>query len=409
MTMEPSVLQPFPSDQDATGRSFGDPELEALRQVLASGTLTSTRGRQVRGLEKDFGELLGVPHAVACASGTAAIHAAVAALQFEPGDEVITSPITDMGAIAPILCQGLIPVFADVDPRTCNVTPDSVEARISPRTRAVIATHLFGNPCDMTGLLRVAARHDLRIVEDCSQAYLARHSGQAVGTFGDFGVFSLQQGKHITCGEGGLIVTRDEVLARRARTYVNKAWDYADPSPDHRFLAVNYRMTELQGAVARAQLRRLPDFVRHRRERAAELGASLAGLAGVALPVTQPGDEHAYWRYTLRIDEAVHRGGAVAMAALLAKRGISAAARYIKKPAFECEMFRRRQTFGSSGWPLTLADPAALDYRRERFPGVYEGLERVVVLPWNERIGPAHVQALSAAIRACLADMARDA
>jgi len=406
MDSSTSVQHPFPSDQDASGRSFGDAELDLLRQVLASGTLTSTKGRWVRRLEEAFAASLDAAHAVASSSGTAALHAAIAALDPEPGDEIVTTPITDMGALAPILYQGAIPVFADVDAASCNVTAATLGARLSDRTRAIIVTHLFGNPCDMRPIMALASRHGVPVIEDCAQAFLAADHGRAVGTIGSIGIFSLQQGKHITCGEGGLAVTADAALARRMRTFVNKAWDYADPNPDHRSLALNYRMTELQGAVALAQLERLPEFVEVRRQRAAQLSAALEGLPGIAGPRAHPNASHSYWRYALQVDGSVHAGGPVALGRALAARGISTAPRYIKKPAFECEVFREQRTFGSSRWPFTLAREEALDWRRERFPGVYAGLDGIVVLPWNERLMPAHVDRVATAIREALAETA---
>src|SRR5436309_1646236 len=174
----------LPSDQDHTGRDFGAEELALLRQVLDSGTLNCTKGTQVKAFERAFAALHHVREARAVTSGTAAIHTAIAAIDPEPGDEIITTPITDMGAIAPILYQQAIPIFADVDPETLNVTPDTVAARITPRTRAIIATHLFGNPCDVVGIQRVAEAHGIPVIEDCAQAYLATQHERFVGTIG---------------------------------------------------------------------------------------------------------------------------------------------------------------------------------------------------------------------------------
>ena len=389
----------LPSDQAASGRSLGNEELALLAEVLERGILTSTRGTCVRQLEEEFAALLGVHHVVACSSGSAAMHAAIAAIDPEPGEEIITTPITDMGAIAPILAQGAIPVFADVDPATCNVTAGTVAARIGERTRGIIATHLFGNPCDMAPVMALASHHGVPVIEDCAQAYLARDAGRIAGTIGDIAIFSLQQGKHMTCGEGGLVATRDAALAHRVRLFVNKGWDYGSPSPDHGFLAPNYRMSELQGAVALAQLRKLPRLVEQRRQRARELSVALAGIPGLALPAVRADAEHAYWRYALRVDPAVHEGGAVQLGARLAERGISANARYIRKPAFECGLFRQQKTFGQSRWPFTLATPEALDHDPARFPGAYAGLADIVVLPWNERLSGEDVAALALEIR----------
>jgi perosamine synthetase len=399
----------LPSDQDASGRSFGEAELALLAEVLRGGALTSTKGTVVRTLERRFAEMVGAPHAWACSSGTAAFHAAVAAVDPEPGDEIVTSPITDMGALTPILYQGAIPVFADVDPATCNVTAGTIAPALSERTRAIVVTHLFGNPCDMGPILDLARSRGIPVIEDCAQAFLARDRGRTVGTIGAIGVFSLQQGKHVTCGEGGLVVTRDEALARRMFLFINKAWGYGDPDPDHTFLALNSRLSELQGAVALAQLPRLDSFVDRRIDNALRLTASLDGLAGIAPPAVRPGSVHSYWRYCLRIDPGVLPGGAVALGARLKARGIAAAPRYIQKPAFECEVFRRQRTFGASRWPFTLARPEALDYRRSRFPGVYEALDEILVLPWNERFEAEHVDFLAEAIHEGADELAREA
>src|SRR5215470_7810808 len=188
----------LPSDADHTGRDLGDDEIALLREVLDSGTLNCTRGTQVKAFEREFAERYGAPHARAVSSGTAACHTAIAAIDPEPGDEIITTPITDMGAIAPILYQQAVPVFADVDAVSLNVTPESVAARITPRTRAIIATHLFGNPCDVIGIKAVADAHGIPVIEDCAQAYLATQDGRLVGTIGAIGAFSLQRSEEHT-------------------------------------------------------------------------------------------------------------------------------------------------------------------------------------------------------------------
>ena len=168
----------LPSDQDASGRTLGEEEIAAVSAALRSGTLTSTKGTHVAALESRFAAMMGVKHAYACSSGTAAIHCAIAALDPEPGDEIITTPITDMGALTPILYQGAIPVFADVDPLTCNVTAATIEARISERTKAIVVTHLFGNPCEIDEIVALAQRRNIPVIEDCAQAFLAAYKGQ---------------------------------------------------------------------------------------------------------------------------------------------------------------------------------------------------------------------------------------
>src|SRR5437762_5810081 len=161
----------LPSDADRTGRDLGAEELALLREVIESGTLNCTKGTRVKAFEKAFAERYGVPHARAVTSGTAAIHTAIAAIDPEPGDEIITTPITDMGAIAPILYQQAIPIFADVDPVSLNVTVETVNAQITPRTRAIIATHPFGNACDVVGIRPPSAARNVPDTEACALAY----------------------------------------------------------------------------------------------------------------------------------------------------------------------------------------------------------------------------------------------
>jgi dTDP-4-amino-4,6-dideoxygalactose transaminase len=398
----------LPSDQDASGRTLGEEEVSLLAEAIQSGTLTSTKGTFVKALEKRFAETLGVRHAHACSSGTSAVHTAVAAIDPEPGDEVVTTPITDMGALTPILYQGAIPVFADVDPETCNVTAETIEARLSGRTRAIIVTHLFGNPCDMEDILALVGSRGLPVIEDCAQAFGARYDGRPVGTMGAVGCFSLQQGKHITTGEGGLVVTDDDALARRMFLFINKGWGYGDAAPDHYFLALNYRMSELQGAVAVGQLPKLEGCVWDRITAAEGLTERLQGLPGVETPRVLPKGLHTYWKYCLRVDGGVLPGGAVGLGKLLKERGIACAPRYIQKPAFMCEVFQKQRTFGESRFPFTLARPEALNYDRSRFPGTFEALAGALVLPWNERYTEGHVDYIAEAIHQAVDRLSRE-
>jgi perosamine synthetase len=385
----------WPSDQDGSGRTLGADELELLTQVIQSGTLTSTTGSQTAALEREFSQIVGAAFAIACSSGTAAIHAAIASLDLEPGDEVVTTAVTDIGAITPILFQGAIPVFADVDPDTCLVTADTIARCLSNRTRAIIVTHLFGHPCAMGPIMQLADANRLPVIEDCAQAYLARCQGRLVGTFGALACFSLQQGKHVTAGEGGLLVTNNGSLARRARLFVNKAWPYGEAQPDHEFLALNYRLSELQAAVARAQLTKLAHFVDRRVAAAKRLTGHLDAEDGLGVPVDQPGSEPSYWRYCVRVDDAHVPGGPDALAPRLRAHGVAAGARYIRKPAFACQVIAEQRTFGSSRFPFNLAREEAVDYSPQRFPGTALALRRMLVLPWNEKITERDVDILA--------------
>jgi len=393
------LVMDLPSDQDASGRSFDEEEANLLRQVLESGALTSTKGQFVQRFEERFSELYGARHALACASGSAAVHCAVAAIDPEPGEEVVTTAVTDMGALTPILYQGAIPVFADICPNSFNVTADTIADVLSPRTRAIIVTHLFGCPADMAAIRGLADAKGVPVIEDCAQSFLAEAGGVRVGTTGAVGCFSLQQGKHITTGEGGVLTINDPELYRRIKLFINKAWGYGDPKPDHYFLAPNYRLSELQGAVALAQIEKLPHNLSVRRRNADLLSGLLADTPGLGLPIVPSGDRHAYWRYCMTVDPEVISGGPVALAGELRKQNIFSAPRYIQKPAFECAVFRDQKTFGGSRWPFTLARQQALDYDRERFSGTYQALERILVVPWNERYTADHVRYIARSIK----------
>ena len=161
----------LPSDADHTGRDLGQEELELLKKVIDSGTLNCTKGTAVKEFEKQFAAKLGVDFCRTTTSGTASIHTAIAAIDPEPGDEIITTPITDMGALTPIIYQTAIPIFADVDPLTYNVTAETIAPKITRRTKAIMVTHLFGNPCDMDPIMDLAKQHNLPVIEDACQAY----------------------------------------------------------------------------------------------------------------------------------------------------------------------------------------------------------------------------------------------
>ena len=183
--------------------------------------------------------------------------------------------------------------------------------------------------------------------------------------------------------------------------FINKAWGYGDPNPDHYFLALNGRMSELCGAVAAAQLDKLDGVVAARSNAAAYLTEKLQGIPGVETPWTDPRAVHTYWKYCLRIDSNRIAGGAPGIAKPLKERGIASAPRYIQKPAFQCQVIRDHKTFGQSKWPFTLARPEAIDYRIEKFPGTFQALEQILVLPWTEKYEQQHLDYLAFAVREC--------
>ncbi len=392
----------LPSDGDYSGRNLGEEELAILRRVIDSGTLNCTKGTVVKEFEKRFAQKYGVKFCRTTTSGTASIHTAIAAIDPEPGDEIITSPITDMGAISPIIYQTAIPIFADVDPFTYNVTGETIARNITKRTKAIIVTHLFGNPCEMDPIMDLAGAYNLPVIEDSCQSYLATYKEKLVGTIGNIGCFSLQQGKHMTTGEGGIVISRDPQYMRRMWLFVDKAWGYGDPNPDHYFLAPNYRMTELQGGVALAQLDKVEGVVESRIRMARMLAEMISNLPGVSPPRITPFSKHVYWKYPLRIDDAVIQGGVDQFAGKLKEKGISSVPRYIRKPVFLCEVLRDKKTFGNSRFPFDgehRKNDSPVIYDPKNYPGTIDALSHVVVLPWNEFYTEQHVYYIAENIR----------
>lgn len=392
----------LPTDSNTSGRDLGKEELALLKEVIESGTLNATKGTMVKRFANKFAKEYGVPFAYAATSGTASLHTAIAVINPDPGDEIITTPITDMGAIAPILYQNAIPVFADVDPITLNVTAECIEPRITKRTRAIMVTHLFGKPAEISPIMALSKKYNIPVIEDCCQAYFATYKGKNVGTIGDIGCFSLQQGKHMTTGEGGMVITKDPNLERRIRLFIDKAWGYGDAKPDHYFLALNYRMTELQGAVALAQLGKVKDVVKKRRATALALTERLNGIPGITLPESDKDNVHVFWKYPLVINTDFFSVDVVGFSAALKEKGIFSAPRYIQKPAFMCEVLKDKKTYGKSRCPydcFARRGEKEIVYDTGEYPGAMKALERVLVLPWNEFYTTEHVDYIAKNIK----------
>lgn len=286
--------------------SIGAEEKEAALRVLDSGRLSQfigawhedfLGGPEVRQFEQEWATRFGATHAVTVNSATSGLYAAVGACGLGPGDEVIVSPYTmSASAVTPVI-YGAVPVFADIDEETFCITPESIAARLTRRTKAVIVVHLFGHPADMDGIMAVARDHGLAVIEDCAQAPLAEYKGRRVGTIGDLGVFSLNYNKHVHTGEGGVVVTNDPMLAERLQLIRNHGEEVVEGKATTDITNIygfNYRLTELQAAIGRTQLAKLPALVEARVERAAWLANRLSALPGIVPPVVKPGCTHSY-------------------------------------------------------------------------------------------------------------------
>lgn len=382
-----------------SGERFGEEEIKLLTEVIRSQKLNCNVGTRVKEFARAFADYMGMKHGVMVTSGTAAIHVALGAVNLNPGDEVITSPITDMGTIYPILAQNAVPIFADLDPDTLCMDPVDVERRITSRTRVILPVHLAGNACNMDGILRVAERHGLYVVEDCAQSFNAKFKGRKVGTMGHLGCFSLNQYKHISCGDGGVTVTNDDRLAERAVLFSDKAWPRQGDRRDHLFLAPNYRVTELQAAVALAQLKKLDRITNTRRDMGNLLTSLIADAPGVRVPKVYPGGECTYWFYWFRVDAAVRDEFARALTA----EGLPASAGYTPKPVYLYDVLREKKTYGNSHFPFGYApfrDPAnEIEYKEGLCPVTEQVLKEMIRIGLNEFWTEQHVHDAARAIQ----------
>jgi dTDP-4-amino-4,6-dideoxygalactose transaminase len=299
----------------------GEEEKRAVLEVLESGQLA--QGSRTEAFERAFAAYIGTTHAVAVNSGTAALIVALQAAGVGAGDEVITSPFSFIATATSIIACGAKPVFVDVDPFDLNLDPALIEAAITPRTKAVMPVHLYGHPARITEIQQICERHGLALVEDAAQAHGAEHQGRRVGTFGA-GCFSFYPTKNMTTGEGGIITTNDDGIAKAARIIRNHG---QERRYYHEHFGLNWRMTDLSAAIGLVQLGHLEDWNRARIANAEALTARIKQLelppGSVTTPPARPGDRHVYHQYTVRI--ARDRDG---VQARLQERGVGSAIHY---------------------------------------------------------------------------------
>ncbi len=280
-------------------RAIKDEIDRAVLDVLAAGVYIN--GPNVRALEDEIARYAGTQHAVALNSGTDALHLALRALDIGPGDEVITTPFTFVATTEAIGMVGATPVFADIDPRTFNLDPSSIERAVTPRTRAILPVHLYGLMSGMDEVLAIAGRHGLPVVEDCAQAIGAQWEGRPAGSIGTIGCFSFFPSKNLGAyGDGGMLVTDDAEIAahvKRLRAHGAAVKYYHDE------LGVNSRLDEIQAAILRVKLRHLDEWIDARRASAARYSSSLNKLSGVETPSAPASSRHVYHQYTVRVGE----------------------------------------------------------------------------------------------------------
>jgi len=371
-----------------------DDDIAAVVRILEKGEFWGRRSPEVQAFEEEYARTIGVRYCVAMGSGTAALHAAVEASGVLPGDEVLVPALSFLASATAILHQLGIPVFVDIDPVTFNLDPARIEERITARTRAIMAVHLHGLPCDMDAIRQIARRRNLVVIEDAAQAQIAEYHGRKVGSLGDMAGISIMPVKNLaTCGEGGLFVTND--LAYRNKADMLKMFgESLDEGESHGrqynalTLGYNYRFNPVQAAFARTQLRRLPQYTETIVANAEHLTAQLGEIPGVVPPLVPTGRTHVYHHYRVTFDPSAAGidlpAGVFRQAVMdaMAAEGVPLRL-YQTTPLPGQVLFQRREGFGYGiPWSLPQADPRATarGYAIEDFPSTLRVLESTAIV-----------------------------
>ncbi len=345
-------------------RTIGEEEKRAVMAVLDDGVLSQFLGTwspdfyggpRVQTLERAWEAYFDVSHAVSLNSATSGLNAAVGAAGVGPGDEVIVSPYTMAASATAALVYGCIPVFADIDPDTFCLSPKSIRECITPQTRAIIVVDIFGHPAEMNEIMQIAREHDLIVIEDSAQAPGATYHAKYAGTLADMGVFSLNYHKTIHCGEGGIVVTNDDDLAERLRLIRNHAEVVVKNKGVTNLVNMvgfNYRMTEIEAAIASEQLKKLEGLLASRVAAADFLTRQLSGLPGITPPLVRPSVRHGYYFYAIKYDAAQTGVSRERFAAALSAEGLPLGLGYVK-PIYLEPLYQERIAYGKDGFPFT--------------------------------------------------------
>lgn len=339
-------------------------------------------------------------HVVTCSSGTAALHISVAAAGIGPGDEVITTPITDIGTVTGILFQQGVPVFADVGAATYNLDVKSVERCITPRTRAIIAVHLAGTPCDLAGLKALADRHKLVLIEDCAQAWGAKYRGETVGRIGHVTCHSLMDSKHIGAGDGGVVASSDPKIGPALLKFSDKG---NERSPGYTWdktavLASNYRMSELQAAFAAVQLERLEGIAAQRAALGRILIEEISGLPGVVPPALDAADRGTFWFFYFRLQWEKFSCNRAEFTEALRAEGVACAAGYIPVPMYKLPYFQQHNFFAGR-WPVRELGLTTMDYTKVNCAEAEAVLATGIQCTLHEAMDEAYIREVGAAVR----------
>lgn len=354
-------------------RVIGKEEEEAVVKVLRSGILSKYLGSwsddfyggpQVQGLEKEWAEYFGVKHAISVNSATSGLYCAAGAIGLNPEDEVIVSPYTMSASATAPLVYNAIPVFADIEEDYYCLDANSIEKKVTDKTKAIIVVDIFGQPYHAEKINEIAQKHNLYVIEDAAQAPGAKYKGKFAGTLGDIGVYSLNYHKHIHCGEGGIVVTDDDALAERIRLIRNHAEAVVAAKGEtnlNNMIGFNYRMTEIEAAIAREQLKKLEPLIKERQANVSFLEERLKELPILEMPKKREGCEHAYYVHPIKFrkniagitrESFVEAVKAELMPIELREaEGVSIGCGYVK-PLYWQPIFQEKRAYGETGYPL---------------------------------------------------------
>lgn len=377
---------------------WGDEEAKQLVSVISQDSLFYWKGPQTALFTKRFQEHYPFKYVMPCSSGTAALHIAVAAAGIKPGDEIITAPITDIGTVIGTIFQQAVPVFADLEPHTYNLDPADVERRITPKTKAIIAVHLAGNPCRMEELKNLCTKHKLILIEDCAQAWGAKYRGKTIGTMGDIACFSLQQAKHITTGDGGVVASNHEKIGPLLQLFGDKGFDRTNPTAPTELFGTNYRMSELAAAFGAAQLLRLENIAETRSKLAGVLTSEIKDLPGITVPRIEKADRCTFWLYMLRVVPGKLNCTREEFVKALQAEGVGCSAGYIPELIYEKPIFQKHSFFNGS-WPVKQAGLTEMDYTRVKCPEASRILETCVRISFHEGMNEGYIREVGAATR----------
>ncbi|NLG52646.1 MAG: hypothetical protein GX541_01515 [Clostridiales bacterium] len=386
---------------------FGAEEKNAANRVfdeaIARGQAPGYGGAEEEALCREFSEMLGGGYADAVSSGTAAVYIALKALDIEPFSEIISGPITDPGGLMPIVMLNCVPIIADSEKDSFNISLESIKSLVTERTRAIVVAHIAGEPADIENIVKFAHERGIYVVEDCAQAHGAKINGKPVGTFGDTAAFSMMFGKH-TCtgGQGGLVFTKSEELYWKVRQSSDRGKPFGLPAGSTNCVAtLNYNLDEVGCAIGRVQIKKMFPIAEARRKVVAKLMEKISGLGILRLAPLPEKSEPSYWFLRLLIDTSKLTCGKQEFVEALAAEGVPAVSRYQATP-FTYDWYKNRRVFGKSGYPWS-----APEYKGDRnkyytlddVPNAAEALDNTFQIYTNESFTDEHIEQVADAFK----------